>query len=82
MKRAKNMIESVQSLQKREFTTSTTGIPINKYTTLNEEEKQVLEKLRWDPEYDPNRGKVEEGSKAYNALVSERAKTLKQLDKY
>ena len=57
-------------------------LPVNKFTKLNEEENEVLEKLKWDPEYSQNRGQAQKGSAEFKSLVQERAEALRQLDKY
>ena len=64
------------------FSTANSGNPLNKFSKLSQEESEILEKLRYDPDYNPSKDQLSKESTEYKDIVQERAKALKQLEKY
>ena len=81
--RVQSVQTSILAYQRMQsFSTTNTGNPLNKFSKLSQEEAEILEKLRYDPDYNPSKDQMSQDSKEYKAIVKERAQALKQLEKY
>ena len=51
------------------FSTANSGNPLNKFSKLSQEESEILEKLRYDPDYNPSKDQLSKESTEYKDIV-------------